>query len=241
MSHARNGTTSTSPSPPSTPPAERPFKLPEQYAVQSVIGEGAYGVVWYVSFLMCGLSDWSVEVWRDGSGTKGMCGMEYRMTTNMRSNRLVDAVPRIILSTPDKEMWRGPAVRPQAWQGCRSERQRSSRPRLQCHQRYPASFVPTLVSYQPSLHPHLHHYPLLVRSTFCPLRYRMPRDHRLTDSGPTLLSYPTDKPYTPKNTAQNHNTVLTRQRSDAPPLGRTRRHQAHHPVRSRHVCPADPA
>lgn len=33
-------------SPPSTPPAERPFNLPETYQVQSVIGEGAYGVVW---------------------------------------------------------------------------------------------------------------------------------------------------------------------------------------------------
>jgi hypothetical protein len=44
------GTDSRSGTPDSTPPAERPFNLPETYYVQNVIGEGAYGVVWYVTF-----------------------------------------------------------------------------------------------------------------------------------------------------------------------------------------------
>ena len=41
-------TDSRSGTPSSTPPAERPFNVPETYRVDSVIGEGAYGVVWYV-------------------------------------------------------------------------------------------------------------------------------------------------------------------------------------------------
>jgi hypothetical protein len=58
-------TDSRSGTPSSTPPAERPFNVPETYRVDSVIGEGAYGVVWYVYFYLRILSDEERMEWID--------------------------------------------------------------------------------------------------------------------------------------------------------------------------------